>query len=242
VLESRHPLAKLAMAALLILAASVTEQVEALAALAFITLILLLAERKAPWRLARRMAPFLFLAAAMSWIYVVADNPAYRAVAGSGWTVALLVFVRVLTMGLVSLALIETTRPGDLARALEQQTGLPRRIVYGVLAAIQFLPALAEDYRMLRLVAVAAANEAPSGSRLARALRRGLAGRTLDGLLVLLAGAIRRAHTTALSLQMRGLTAASRPSQWRRRRMTPADWLFCALATALGVGCVVAGV
>jgi energy-coupling factor transporter transmembrane protein EcfT len=224
-IQSRHPLARLLAAAILVLAVSVTERPAALALVAALALAALVPT--APVRLLRRMAPFALLAVTMSWVYVVAPDPAYRAVGGSGWMAAGIVAGRIMTMGLLSLAALDGMRPGDLARAIEAR-GVPRRWVYGTLAAVQFLPALAEDYRMLRLVALPAAG--PSR------WRRWLAGRTPESFLVLLAGAIRRASAAALSMQLRGLTATSRASGWRHRSFTTADWLLCGGAVLLAIG------
>jgi energy-coupling factor transport system permease protein len=226
VIASRHPLATLSAASVLVLTASVLDGLPGLGLIGGVVLAVLLAVERCPWRrLARRMLPFGFMAVAMSWVYLVAENPAYRAVGGHGAWTAALVASRILVMGIASLAFAQTTRADDLARALEQNAGLPRRYVQGVLAAIQFLPALAEDYRMLRLLQRGAVS---TGGRLARA-RAWMAGLSPDLLLVLFAGALRRAGAAALSMQMRGLGETTRPTAWRRRALRAPD---VALVTA----------
>lgn len=231
----RHALAKLAAASLLVLTASVLDRLPGLGLIGATLLVVLLGvERRHPGRVARRMAPFVFLAAAMSWIYLVADNPAYTALAGSGAWTAAIVATRILVMGLASLAFAETTRADDLARALEQNARLPRRVVQGVLAAIQFLPALAEDYRMLRLL------QPGRGDGTAGRIRARLAGLSPDVLLVLFAGALRRASAAALSMQMRGLAPDSRASRWHRREMDGWDWLL--VCAACGLAALAAGI
>ena len=229
-IAGRHPLAKLFASGLLVLAASVLDRLPGLALVGGTVLaILVVAERRPLRRLARRMAAFAFLAAAMSWIYLVAENPAYTAVGGSGAWTAAVVAARILTMGVCSLAFAETTRADDLARALEQNARVPRRLVQGVLAAIQFLPALAEDYRMLRLLQPV---ESPG---LAGRLRAALAAISPDVLLVLFAGALRRASAAALSMQMRGLCPHTQASPWRRREMDGSDLMLVAGSVALAV-------
>lgn len=225
----RHALAKLAAASLLVLTASVLDRLPGLGFMGVTLLVLLLGlERRAPRLIARRMVPFLFLAATMSWIYLLAENPAYTAVAGSGAWTAAVVAARILVMGLASLAFAETTRAEDLARALEQNARVPRRVVQGVLAAIQFLPALADDYRMLRLL------QPVRGDGPVAWARARLASLSPEVLLVLFAGALRRASAAALSMQMRGLTPESRSSRWRRREWNGGDWLL------LGTACILA--
>lgn len=235
-LERRHALAKLIAAVLLVLTASVLERLPALALIAMITTaMLVLIEQRPLLRLARGMLPFLFLAAAMSWVYLVAENPAHRAVGGSGAWVAALVAARILTMGLVSLAFAETTRPDDLARALEQNARVPRPIAQGVLAAIQFLPALAEDYRMQRLLARSLQNAEGASAWRAR-FHRLAPGRLFELALILIAGAIRRASAAALSMQIRGLGPETPASLWRRRELDRADRALVLGAIALATG------
>jgi energy-coupling factor transporter transmembrane protein EcfT len=227
-IASRHPLAKLVAFGLLVLTASVLDGFAGLGLIGGVLLVVLLGIERRPWRLLlRRMGGFAFLAVGMSWIYLVAENPAYTPVAGHGAWTAATVAARILTMGLASLAFAETTRADDLARSLEQNAGLPRRLVQGVLAAIQFLPALADDYRMLRLL-----QPRGDGSVGAR-LRAGLAAVSPDVLLVLFAGALRRAGAAALSMQMRGLGPHTAASAWRRKNLRQGDLALVAGAVIL---------
>lgn len=227
-IRRRHPLAKLAAAAVLFLFVSVAESPASLAVIAVLALGALEPGPERISLLLRRMAPFALLAASMSWIYLIADNPAYRPIAGDGAPVAALVAGRIMTMGLLSMAALDGTRPGDLARAVEA-AGVPRRWVYGVLAAVQFLPALADDYRMLRLLDLAAGRDTR--------LRRLLAGRTPDSFLILLAGALRRASAAALSMQMRGLNDRSQGGHWRHQPFAAADWCLCGAVVLIALTC-----
>ncbi len=217
------PLVKLGVACAAIVFATLTVQPARLAALAGLLVLLLLAvARVQPRRLALALAPFLFFAVTSSWIYAVAPANIYG---WSGWQMALAVGLRSIAVGLVSILFAFTTEPSDLARALIHRARLPRRFVFGALAAIQFLPALAEDARLARLVA--RTSLPPNASRLAMAL----AGLRADAVIALLAGAIRRAGTAALAMELRGLRATDGPrNAWRVPRAGWRDGVFAILA------------
>lgn len=220
------PLTKLGVAFVVIAFATLSDRAAELAALAILLCVLILGvARVAPRRFALALAPFMFFAVTSSWIYAVAPSNVYG---WSGWQVALAVGLRTVTVGLVSMLFAFTTAPGDLARALVHRARLPRRFVFGALAAIQFLPVLAEEARLARLVARAAL---PSdASRLALAL----AGLRADAVIALLAGAIRRAGTAALAMELRGLSVASGVgSAWRVPRVGRRDVVFAALTLAV---------
>lgn len=216
------PLTKLGVACVVIAFATLNDRPVELAALAaLLAFLLLVVERVGLRRFALAAAPFLFFAVTSSWIYAAAPSNVYG---WSGWQVALAVGLRTVAVGLVSVLFAFTTAPGDLARALVHRAGLPRRFVYGALAAIQFLPVLAEEARLARLIARAALP--PAASRLSIALA-GLRG---DGVIALLAGAIRRAGTAALAMELRGLSAASgKGTAWRVPRPGRRDGVFVAL-------------
>ena len=219
------PLAKLAVAFVVIAFATLSERAGELAALAILLVFLLLGvERVAPRRFALALAPFLFFAVTSSWIYAAAPANVYG---WTGWQVALAVGLRTVVVGLVSMLFAFTTEPGDLARALVHRARLPRRFVFGALAAIQFLPTLAQEAQMARLVARAALP--PDASRLTVAL----AGLRADGAIALLAGAIRRAGIAALAMELRGLsTTGGAGSAWRVPRAGWRDAAFAAAALA----------
>jgi energy-coupling factor transport system permease protein len=220
------PLTKLVVAFAVIGVATLNDRPLELAALAAVLVVLLLAVERVPLRrFALALAPFLFFATTSSWIHAVAPSSVYG---WSGWQVALAVGLRTVAVGLVSMLFAFTTAPGDLARALVHRARLPRRFVFGALAAVQFLPLLAEEARLARLVARAALP--PDASRLAVAL----AGLRADGAIALLAGAIRRAATAALAMELRGLSvAAGTGSAWRVPRAGWRDAVFAALALSV---------
>ncbi len=231
-LEARHPLAKFVAAFAAISVVTISESLATFAVTAAAVLAQLLMLGTLGFRrFARLMFPFIVFAATSSWIYLLAENPAYRAVGGSGWQAALIVSTRILTVGLISIAFAESTSAADLARALVQQWKVSRRFVYGALAAIQFMPATAEDYRIARLIARAAVDERPAPNRITRHFRLWIAGRTLDAFLVLFAGALRRAGHAAISMQMRGLGSANPTEDWRRWPFSLSDKCFLAFVS-----------
>jgi energy-coupling factor transport system permease protein len=231
--DARHPLAKLLAAFLAIAVLTLTETPAVLIATLVATLCLILASGAMGFRrLALMLAPFVFFALASSWIYLVAESPAHAALAGGGRQAALIVFCRVLAVGAASVAFAAATDPSALARALTQQLGFPRRFVHGALAAIQFMPALIEDYRMARLTALSALDPAPASGWFVRRWRVFIAGRTPETGLLLMAAALRRAGDAALSMQLRGLSAARPRGGWRRQ---PFGWRDAALPGAVAL-------
>jgi energy-coupling factor transport system permease protein len=124
-----------------------------------------------------------------------------------------------------------TTDPASLARALIHRLRMSRRFVYGTLAAIQFLPALAEDARVARLIARGAVEPGQSWNY----LRKTLAGLSPGIGLMLLAGAVRRASSAALAMELRGLSGTRPASAWRVPRATGRDGVlaFCGVLIVL---------
>lgn len=229
------PLVKLCVSFGVIVFATLNDRPDELAALALLLAVLLLAvERVPPRRFGFALAPFLFFAVTSSWIYALAPSNVYG---WSGWQIALAVGLRTVAVGMVSMLFAFTTEPGDLARALVHRARLPRRFVFGALAAIQFLPVLAEEARLARLVARAALP--PGASRFAVAM----AGVGVDAAIALLAGAIRRAGTAALAMELRGLSATSGAgSTWRVPRAGSRDVIFAAVVSIVMVSLHLAGI
>ena len=223
-MRTLDPLVKIAVGFLYIGFATLSERAPELAVLVVLLTAILIAAENMPLRtFALGLEPFLFFAVTSSWIYAGAPNNVYG---WTGWQVALAVGLRTVAVGLVSMLFAYTTEPADLGRALVHRLHLPRRFVYGALAAIQFLPALAEEARMARLIARASV---PAGN----AMRRAMAGLNPGLGITLLAGAIRRAETAALAMEMRGLSATPRTSTWRVPHVTRRDIVFTLAAIAV---------
>lgn len=225
-MRTLDPLVKLAVGFIYIGFATLSEQAPELAVLVVLLTAILIGAENMPLRaFALGLLPFLFFAVTSSWIYAVAPSNVYG---WTGWQVALAVGLRTVAVGLVSMLFAYTTEPADLGRALVHRLHLPRRFVYGALAAIQFLPALAEEARMARLIARASI---PAGS--GSGFRRAWAGLNPGLGITLLAGAIRRAGTAALAMELRGLNAATRSSAWRVPHVAMRDIVFTLIAIAV---------
>jgi energy-coupling factor transport system permease protein len=130
---------------------------------------------------------------------------------------------------MVSMAFALTTDPSDLARALVHRVGVSRRFAFGTLAAVQFLPALAEDARIARLIARGAVEPGRGWT----GLRRAVAGLSFGTGVMLLAGAIRRAGAAALAMELRGLSGDRPASAWSVPRATRKDGVLAACAILL---------
>ena len=234
-LTSRDPLAKLGLALACLVEATVSQRPAALGILAGGVLVLLLGiERIAPARLARAAWPFGLFALSSAWIYAVAPSSVYAG-SGEGWAVGLLVGTRTLTIGVISTAFVLTTEPADLARALVARARLPRRFVYGALAAVQFLPALSEEARLARMLARTTVHLDPRRPPGWNRFRLAWAGLAPGIGIILLAGAVRRASAAALAMDLRGLSTASGPLRWRVPRFGRGDAVFVLLAAGFAI-------
>lgn len=223
------PLTKLGVAFLVIGFATLDERSADLAMLSvLLAALLLLVERMPPRTFLLGVLPFVFFAVSSSWIYAIA--PAANVYGLTGWDVALTVGLRTVAVGLTSMVFAYTTEPADLGRALIRRAHLSRRFVYGTLAAIQFLPALAEDARMARMTARTSLGGTPSRLRLALAGLNPMLGITL------LSGAIRRAGAAALAMELRGLSSSGATTDWHVPRFMFRDLaLIAAAVVALAV-------
>ena len=149
-------------------------------------------------------------------------------VRGSGFDIGFIVFLRAINFGLLSYLFVHATRPADLALALMQHLRLSPAFAYSVFAVVQFIPALRDDLRQLRL---------------ARRLRGGRvpwhrAPAAYAALLIpLLAGAVRRAQRSAISMEARGLSRDMARSYLRRSTFAAIDsvFLFAAAVFLAGV-------
>lgn len=239
VLRAVNPLTKLAAAMVYVIAITVLFELRfQLALLALALLALLLLERVPPLRLAAVMAPFALMGFGYLWTNLLfhRESAGYLqslgalSVAGHpGLDAGLIVFLRALNFGAVSYLFVRSTPPADLALGLMQRAGLPPALAFSVFTAVQFIPALGEDVRQLRM-ARRLRGGAGRGSWLA--LPRRYAGLIVP----LLANAVRRAQRSAISMEARGLTRPMTRSYLRRSRFGPADVAF-AIAAAAGLVC-----
>lgn len=123
-------------------------------------------------------------------------------------TFALATVLRLLAIGLPSIALFASIDPTDLADALSQRLRLPSRFVLGALAAMRLLGLLTDDVRALGLAR--RARGVADTNRVTRAIGTSFA------LFVL---AIRRGTKLATAMEARGF-GSNAPRTWSR----PAPW------------------
>jgi energy-coupling factor transporter transmembrane protein EcfT len=83
---------------------------------------------------------------------------------------------------------------------------------------------------MARLVARAALPDPARGGRMVAAVRRWAAGLGPAVIVTLLAGAMRRADTAAIALELRGVAGPGQPTPWRVARFERDDAVFAALS------------
>ncbi len=222
-LARAHPLAKLAGAAVLMLALFVTvDVVTAAIVLAGLALAFPLTGLP-PGPFARRLAPLGGAAVAIAVLNTLFAADA-RGVAGG--VAAALRLVGISVAGMMTLATID---PTDLADALVQHLHAPPRFVVGALAAWRLAPLFGQEWQILGLARRARGIEAERGllDRL-----RSFPGRTF-GLLV---GAIRRATRLALAMDARGFGRRSCRTLARPRAIRIEDVAVLGAAVAVAVG------
>ena len=144
-----------------------------------------------------------------------------------GVAVGLSLAERGLVVAAFTLLVVLTTDPTTLVRSLVQTARMPARLAYPLLAALRFLPLLAEEWQTIRLAQRVRGQGRVGGPRgWIRAQRRLL--------LPLLAGAIRRADRVAVAMDSRGFARAGRRTQFR-------EVPFCAPDAALVAGTLLLG-
>lgn len=139
----------------------------------------------------------------------------------------LAVGLRVLAVALAGLVALVATDPTDLADALQQQLRFSPRFAVGALAAVRLMPAIAQEWQVLRLARRA---RGVSSGRSPFAAARIAAGQ----LLALLVSAIRRATRLATAMEARAFGSRPCRSTARPQRMAANDWLVLGGAVALG--------
>lgn len=132
--------------------------------------------------------------------------------------------LRVLAVGLPSVALFIGVDPTELADGLAQILRLPARFVLGALAAIRMMTLLGDDWRQLGM-ARRARGLADSGR-----LRRGAS--MAFALLVL---ALRRATMLAVAMESRGFGAPGRRTWARPARFASPEWRMVAVLVGIGL-------
>ncbi|ROS74833.1 energy-coupling factor transport system permease protein [Curtobacterium sp. PhB130] len=137
---------------------------------------------------------------------------------------AVATMLRVLAVGVPSIALFIRVDPTDLADGLAQILRLPARFVLGALAAIRMMTLLVDDWRQLAM-ARRARGLADTGR-----LRRGAS--MAFALLVL---ALRRATTLAVAMESRGFGAPGRRTWARPAGFGGREWAMIAVLVGIGL-------
>lgn len=148
---------------------------------------------------------------------------------GESLLVGLGLGLRLMAISFAGLLALATTDPTDLADALGQQLALSPRFAIGTLAAVRLAPLVAVEWQTLGLARRARGVDA---GRNPVAAARLFGGR----LLALLVGAIRRGTRLAVAMEARGFGATPSRSWARSQRMRGADWGLIAGAVLLAAG------
>jgi energy-coupling factor transport system permease protein len=146
---------------------------------------------------------------------------------------ALTIGLRVLAIGLPSIALFATVDPTDLADSLAQLWRLPPRFVFGALAAVRLVDLLVDDWRTLALARRARGMGSGRGPLAAIA-------RMLNQVFALLVSSLRRGNSLALAMDARAFGAPGQRTYARQAYWRAGDTWFVATATLVAVAVVVA--
>jgi energy-coupling factor transport system ATP-binding protein len=144
---------------------------------------------------------------------------------------ALATLLRLVAIGLPTIAVFARVDPTDLADGLAQVLRLPARFVLGALAAIRMTTLMREDWRVLGM-ARRARGTADRGR-----LRRGAS--MVFALLVL---ALRRATTLAVAMESRGFGAPVRRTWARESRFGVREWVLIVVLLGIGLVAIAAAV
>lgn len=155
-----NPLIKLACAAPLILAATLSLAVIPSAVFALATFVLAFGFARLPVRkFLRTLAPYMFLALGFFWFYAVATSKSAdptllqlgpARVTVQSLTVATSVALRVTTIMSLTVIFLMTTTPVDFILSLIHQLHLNQRIAFGMFAAIRFMPIAESEMAKIR--------------------------------------------------------------------------------------------
>jgi len=239
-LARRHPLAKLAAAALLMLALFAAVDVVTPLILLILLIAALPASGLRPTTLLRRILPLLVAGIAIA-ILNMLFAPHQSGTLTQIGPVALgqvtmlegaAVGLRIVGIALAGVLALATIEPTDLADALVQHLRAPPRFAVGALAALRMLPVLADQWRLIGLARRARGMEAGRNPVVALRLATGR-------LFALLVAAIRRGTRLALAMDARGFGERPCRTVARPRDVSRADWVL--IGGALLAGSVATG-
>ncbi len=223
-LSRMHPLPKLALCLIWIVASVLVFDLRFQLLTLTLTLTLLWAVERMPlWKLLALMIPFslfgfgflttslLFNAESGFALHIAREQGAAVPDVSPG----LVLFARTLACGMVSSLFALTTDPGQLVRALMTHLRLPAPVGFALMQAMHLVPDLGRELQTMRM---------------ARAMQQGRAMRRIARpaevmvlTIPLLAFAIRRATRAAIAMEARGLRQHPPRSQMKTRPIRPAD-------------------
>lgn len=240
-LSALHPLPRLAVAIVWLIATIVVFDAGFLVAVILAcVLALAVLERRPVVHVLLLLVPFaLFGFGFLTTSLLFREQGAFVArVAGetpfgsSALAAGIVLFLRAVAGGMVSAVFVLTVDPGGLVKALMADLRLPPRIGYAVFSALHLVPDLAAEARQVRL---------------ARAMKAGRAASRFPGpietvslVIPLIAFAIRRAGRAAIALEARGLSAGRARTVTGAPRLRPRDGVFAVLSLGLLAGLVLA--
>jgi energy-coupling factor transport system permease protein len=238
-LSSVHPLAKLAVCIIWIVASIMVFDARfQLAAILLCALALMVLERRSPLTVLALMVPFalfgfgflttnlLFRQESGFALQMAKEAP----LASEAFSAGIVLFLRAIACGMISALFTLTTDPGGLIKALMANWRLSPRIGYSLFSVLQLAPDLAAEAQQIRL---------------ARAMKRGKPPSRFPNpaeaatlLVPLLAYAIRRASHAAIALESRGLGASSHRTIVGAPRSRLRDGIFLAVTLVMLALCV----
>lgn len=148
---------------------------------------------------------------------------------------ALTIGLRVLAIGLPSVALFATVDPTDLADSLAQLWRLPQRFVFGALAAVRMVDVLIDDWRTLALARRARGVGSGRGPV-------GAIARVINQVFALLVSSLRRGNNLAIAMDARAFGAPVQRTYARKAHWRTGDTWFVVIATIISVAIVSASV
>jgi energy-coupling factor transport system permease protein len=238
-LARRHPLAKLAAAAVLTLAlvGSLDPVTPAVILAAELAAVPAFGLRAGP--LLRRAWPALAAAVGAGASYLFLAERTGATVAALGPLVVTTgvltsmgsLVLRLCAVALPAIAVVASTDPTELADGLIQHTRASPRFVLGALAAFRTLPLLTDDWEMLRMARRARGVHA--GARPWAQVR--LFASSMFALLVI---ALRRGTRLATAMDARGFDAGVPRGVARPRRLRVADAALVLAAFAVGAAAI----
>lgn len=236
-LRGLNPLSKLAVALAYIVAATLVFDAGFQLLLLIAVMVALIAlEGVDPITLLRVMAPFALVGFGYLWANLLFPGStasysgsleAAALVRDPAVDAGLTLFLRALCFGAISYAFIRTTDPSDFVQALMQRTRLPAHIGFSIFCALQFLPALRDEARQIRMA---------RRMRRQRRVRGWTPLQETAGLAIpLLASTMRKASRAAISMEARGLQRTMVRTSLRASTFVPADGVFLLCSGALVV-------